>query len=122
MAKYCHPDNLDAALSAIAAADTMIACSSQPADYAAVAEVNLAEVSMAPADFTLAAGDVSGRKLTVAAKTDVAVGTEGTINHVALVDTANTKLLYVTTSASQAITLGGFVDFPEWDIEIADPS
>ena len=121
MAKYTHPDNLDAALTEVAAATDMYACSAQPADFAGVAAVNLATVGMAPADFTIADGLASGRRLTIAAKGGVAVANPGLVNHVALVDTANSKLLYVTTADAQEVTDGSFVDFPEWAIEIADP-
>jgi len=31
-------------------------------------------------------------------------------------------LYYVTTCTSQALTSGNTVNFPAWDIEIADPS
>lgn len=122
MAKYCHPDNLDAALSAIAVADKMVACSDQPADFAGVAAITLAETAMAPADFTIGDGVASGRRLTVAAKGGVPVDDPGLVNHVALVDTVASKLLYVTTTDNQEITSGSFVDFPEWSIEIADPT
>lgn len=122
MAKYCHPDILDAALADIALADKIVACSAEPADFAGVAAVSLSETAMVPADFTIGAGGASGRRVTVAAKTGVAVGSPGLVNHVALVDTANSKLLYVTTTDNQEITSGSFVDFPEWSIEIADPT
>lgn len=121
MAKYCHPDNLDATLTAISAADLMVACSSQPLDFAGVAPVNLAEVALAPADFAISDGLSSGRRLTITAKGGVSVGAPGMVNHVALVDTVNSKLLYVTTTDNQEITSGSFVDFPEWSIELADP-
>lgn len=122
MAKYTHPDNLDAALSAVAAADLMVACSDQPADFAGVAALLLAEVAMAPADYTLADGLTSGRRVTMAAKGGVPVTNAGLVNHVALVDTVASKLLYVTTTDNQEITSGSFVDFPEWSIEIAGPA
>jgi hypothetical protein len=44
----------------------------------------------------------------------------GTATHVALVD--GTRPLYVTTCTSQALTSGNTVNFPVWDIEIADPT
>ena len=122
MAKYCHPDNLDAALNAIAAANEMHACVGQPATFADVSTATRASVAVTGADFTLAAGDTSGRKVVVAAKSGVSVSADGTVDHVALVDTANSKLLYVTTSNAQGVTTGSTVNFPSWDIEIADPA
>lgn len=122
MAKYSHPDVLDASLNEVATAERMIACSDQPADYASVAALLLADVAMAPEDFTIGPGASSGRRVTMAEKPGVAVTTAGNVNHVALVDDTAEKLLYVTTADNQQITDGSFVDFPEWSIEIADPA
>ena len=60
------------------------------------------------------------RKVTVAAKSTVTIDNTGTALFVALTD--GTNLLYVTTCTSQALTAAGTVDFPAWDIEIADPT
>ena len=122
MAKYCHPDNIDAALSAIAVATDMVACDGQPTDFADVALRNKATTPVEPADFTIGDGLASGRRLTVEAKGGVEVADPGMIDHVALVDTAASKLLYVTTADNQEVTAGSFIDFPEWSIEIADPT
>ncbi len=124
MAKSVNPDVLDGALNVIKNNCTkMVACSSQPTTYnEANATFALADVAMAAADFTLAVGDTSGRKVTVAAKSAVPVDTSGTYGHVALLDVTNLKLLYVTTGTSQALTAGNTVNFPAWDIEIANPS
>ena len=84
----------------------------------------LADVTMASGDFTNANGDTNGRKTTVAAKSSVLIDTSGTATHVALLDVTNSKLLYVTTCTSQALTANGSntVNFPAWDIEVADPT
>ena len=122
MAKLANDDVMDGALDIVRNnANSMIACSAQPTTRTeAVTTYALADVTMASGDFTKANGDTSGRKLTVAAKSTVTVDTSGTANHVALVD--GTRLLYVTTCTSQALTSGNTVNFPAWDIEIADPS
>ena len=124
MAKYVHDDVLDAAFSLIKTdCDKMTACSAQPTTFAeGDASLALAEAAMAGSDFTIADGDVSGRKVTVGQKTGVTVGASGTATHVALLDTANSKLLYVTTCTSQVLTAGNGMTFEAWDIEIADPS
>lgn len=124
MAKIVHDDVLDGALNIIKNSCTrMTACSAQPTTYAeGNATYALADVTVASGDFTAANGDTSGRKLTVAAKTGVTVDTTGTVTHVALLDVTNSKLLYVTTTTSQAVGLGGTVDFGSWKIEIADPT
>lgn len=125
MPKFASDDIMDAALNLIKNnCDKMVACSSQPATFAeANATYALADVAMTSTDFTGPAnGDTSGRKLTVDAKSGVTVDTSGTATHVALLDSVNSRLLYVTTCASQAVVSGGTVSIGAWPIEIADPS
>lgn len=125
MAKWSNDANMDAMLANIATADTLYVCSGQPADFAGIAAVALADVTLTPGagngDFTLANGDTSGRKLTVAAQSAVPIDASGTATHIALAEGGDT-LLYVTTCTSQALTSGGTVDCPAFDIEVADPS
>jgi hypothetical protein len=80
----------------------------------------LADTAMASGDFTIANGDTSGRKLTVAQKPTVPIDNTGTGTHVALVD--GSRLLYVTTCTSISLTSGNTTTFSAWDIEVADPS
>ena len=125
MAKAAPNIIMDGALDIIATATRQIACSAQPTTYTeANATYALADVTMAGGDFTKAAGDVSGRKVTMAAKSGVLIDTSGTANHIALVRTADSTLIYVTTCTSQALTANGSntVNFPAWDIEIAAPA
>lgn len=106
----------------IAECDLMTLCSAEPTTLTeAVTTFALADVAMSGVDFTKANGDVSGRKVTVAAKGGVTVDTTGTATHVALVD-SGTNLLYVTTCTSQGVSSGGTADIAAWDIEIADPA
>lgn len=123
MAKYINPNILDLALNDIRSnANRMVLCTQQPTTFAeANATYALASVAMAPADFTLANGDVSGRKITVAAKSAVPVTTSGTGTHVALIDTTNSVLKFVTTTASTAVASGGTVDIGTWKDEIQAP-
>jgi hypothetical protein len=124
MAKIVHDDVLDGAFDVLDQANLMIACSAQPTSRTEdVTTYALADVAMTVnTDYTKANGDASGRKVTVAAKSSVLIDTSGTATHVALVD--GTRLLYVTTCTSQALTANGSntVNFPAWDIEIADPT
>lgn len=124
MAKSVHDDVLDGALNIIKNNCTrMVACSAQPTTYTeANATYALADVTMSSTDFTNANGDSSGRKTTVGAKTGVTVDASGTATHIALLDVANSKLLYVTTCTSQGVSVGGTVDFGSWKVEIADPT
>ena len=125
MAKTVHDDVLDGAFNIIKNNCTrQVACSAQPTTFTeANATYAIADVTMASGDFTIANGDTSGRKVTVAAKSGVLIDTTGTVTHAALLDVANSKLLFVTTTVSQALTANGSntVNFPAWDDEIADP-
>lgn len=124
MAKFCHDDVMDAMLDEILNNCTRVTlCSSQPTTYAeANATYALADVTVDSSDFTKANGDTSGRKVTVGAQSGVTVDTSGTSTHVALLDVANSKLLYVTTHTSQALTSGNTASIGAWDVEVADPS
>ena len=125
MAKAAPDILMDGALDVIATATKQIACSAQPTTYAeANATYALADIVIDGADFTKANGDTSGRKVTVAAQSGVLIDTSGTANHIALVRTADSTLIYVTTCTSLALTANGSntVNFPAWDIEIADPA
>lgn len=100
----------------------MTACSAEPANYAGIAALRLAEATVTSGDFTNAAGDVSGRKVTIAAKSGVAISSSGTANHVVLHD--NTSILgYATTCDPLVLTAGAgnTVNFPSWKVEIAAP-
>ena len=125
MAKAIPDAILDKTLDEIATATRMVLCNAQPTTYAeANATFALADVTMGGGDFTKANGDTSGRKVTVAAKPGVLIDTSGTGNHIALVRVSDTTLIYVTTCSSQAVTANGSntVNFPAWDVELADPS
>lgn len=103
----------------IAEATTLYVCSGQPANFAGIAALALADVTIDSGDFTKANGDTSGRKCTVAQQSAVPIDANGTANHVVLA--SGDELLYVTTCASQALTSGGTVTVPAWDFEIEDP-
>lgn len=122
MGKSVHDDVLDASHDVTALADLMTVCSAEPTTRTeAITTFKLADVAMTPGtDYTKADGTVSGRKVTVAAKSGVPVDSSGTATHVALVDA--TRLLRVTTCTSQALTSGNTVNFPAHSYEIADPT
>lgn len=120
MAKFANDLVMDAALDYIATGTIMTACSAQPTNRTeAVTTYALADVTLAGGDYTKANGDSSGRKVTIAQKSNVPIDTTGTANHVAICD--GTNLLLVTTCTSQALTAGGTVTFPAFKDEIADP-
>ncbi len=121
MPKFASTDVLDGSLNIVRGATRMVAVSGQPASYAAADAGRLAEASLASEDFTLAAGDISGRKVTVAARAGLPVIAAGTADHVALLDAATSRLLYVTTCPAQALVAGGTVSIASWSIEIGAP-
>jgi len=125
MAKASPDIVLDGALDVIASATKLVVCSSQPTTYTeANATYALADIVIDSGDFTKANGDTSGRKVTIGAQSGVLIDTSGTAQHVALIRTADSTLIYVTTCTSQALTANGSntVNVPAFKIEIADPT
>lgn len=125
MGKKVHKKVLDSALKLIQRrTNLMTVCDGEPYGFFDATEGNysLGGVEMSPSDFAISDGDISGRKLTVSNKSSVNVRLDGTATHVALLDTKQKTLLYVTTCTSQELTTGNSITFPKWDIEIADPS
>lgn len=121
MAKVVDNTVLDAAFGIVDNAIRMAVCSAQPANYAGIAAVTLAQATVAPGDFTIADGTTSGRKVTVAPKTAVSITASGSATHVVLHDNVSV-MQYVTTCTTQALVSGGTVDIGSWAIEIADPA
>lgn len=121
MGKVASIDVLEGSLNIVRGATRMVAVNGEPATYAAAFAGRLAEAVLTTADFTLAAGDVSGRKVTVAMRSGLPVLANGTADHIALLDVAGSRLLYVTTCPAQALVTGGQVSIASWAIEIATP-
>ena len=92
-------------------------CSAQPANFAGIAAVMLAEKVMVSPYPGTAAGDVSGRKNPVSAQTLLPITTTGTATHVVISNGTSTMYL-VTTCTSQLLTSGGTVDTATFDHEI----
>ena len=123
MAKWANDLVMDAALDYIAGSTILTVCYLQPTTYTeATSTYKLADVVVDSGDFTKANGDTSGRKVTVAAQSGVAVDTTGTATHIALATTTGSTLRYVTTCTNQSLTAGNTVNVPAFDIEIADPT
>lgn len=125
MTKLAPDAMLDAAFDYVDQASVMHVCTNidNTPTYAEVVAASLADVAVTPdTDFTKADGDVSGRKVTVAAKNAVTVDASGTATHIALVTSSGSVFRYVTECTSQALTAGNTVNIPAWDIEIRDPT
>lgn len=121
MAKFASNAVLDAALGVVAAADRLLLLSGQPASFAAATTGALAAASMAPGDFALGNGTAGGRRLTVAARNGLVAQAGGTADHVALVDMAGGRLLYVTTCPAAPVVSGATVNVATWSVEVGAP-
>lgn len=124
MGKAIHDDVLDAALDKIATCTRLVVCSAEPANFAGIAAVALADVALTPGDgagdYVVGNGDTNGRKVRVQQQASVPIDSSGTATHIILDD--GTTLLAVTTCTSQALTSGGTVTVPAHDYEFADPT
>lgn len=121
MGKFVPDDTIDVLLDEVATATRMDVTSdvSTPGDLSN----SLANVAMTPGDgndYTISAGDVSGRKVAMAEKTGVSILVTGTALHVIL--SLATVIIDITTCTSQSLTDGGTVTFPTWDHEVLDPT
>lgn len=121
MGKWVADIVLDGALKVIAQADRLVAVAGQPADFNQAFQSRLAEVEMTGGDFSFATGGVSGRQVIVGGKSGVTVQESGTADHVALLDVAGGRLLYVTTCPAQLLSQGASIDFDPWSVEIGAP-
>jgi hypothetical protein len=112
-------DVLNAALQYIADnADREVVLSGLPANYAAVSGLTLAAAAIDEADFTLAAGSSTGRKVTVAAQTSVTPSATGTGKYFAIVDDVEDEILALTTCPDLPLTNGVAVNLNAWTIEM----
>lgn len=93
-------------------------CSAEPANYAGIAAVMLAEATIA-GSYTKANGDVSGRKNTLDAQATVPITSDGVASHVVVSDGAAAMKL-ATTCTGQALVSGGTVDVGAFAHEILD--
>jgi len=130
MGKIVHDDVLDGLLNVIKNNATRISvCETQPTTYTeatsnkGVSGYKLAIKTITSANFTGPAnGDTSGRKLTKNEDATITVDVTGSAQHIALSDSATSKLLLVTTCTTLAITAAATITIPAWDMEVADPS
>ena len=118
MAKYAHPDVLDQGPNFIKSNCNKMALISTYTFGATYATVNgniLAEVAMVSGDFTLGTSGNDRTLTTASGKQDSSANASGgsATNHIAFLDTVNSKVLWVTEETTgQAITAGNPVNFP----------
>jgi hypothetical protein len=123
MAVYVHPDVLQNGLDFLQANGTrLVVCSNNPATFAdANGAAKLCEAVLAPADYSFANGDVSGRKIIVAAKSGLAVAVAGKALHICILDVVASKLLIKTeTQPATGIDISGTLNIAAFDLEITD--
>lgn len=119
MTTYAHADVLDNGPKYIKDnCNKVILISAYSSTYATVNGANkVAEATLVTGDFALSGADGAARVLTATITGKSGGNALQTVNpgtnmHVAFVDTANSKVLYVTTESSdQAITSGNPVQF-----------
>jgi len=119
MAKFATNAMIDGGLDKVATCVNITVCSGQPISFADIATKKLATTTLVGGDFTKANGTISGRKVTVGAKSSVSITATGSADHVVIDD--NVSEYEVTTCTAQGLTVGGTVTIPAWAIEIADP-
>lgn len=91
-------------------------CSAQPTTYTeATSTYTLADVTVDSSDFTLAAGDTSGRKVTMGAQSGVTIDASDDATHIAFTDGTST-LYHVTTCPTKALSTPGTVDISGVDV------
>lgn len=122
MAKSAHQDVLQQGLDYVKDnADKYYACSSEPTTYAeATSTYALASENVSSTDFTWGTG-ATGEELTVAAKSGISIDSDGTLGHVALVDSSTSKLLVVDTTSSQQLYAGNQLNLPSWKMISKNP-
>ena len=125
MAKFINDVVLDAQLEKVATGTNIHLCSSQPTTKTeADTTYQLASSTLTTGDgngdYTIANGDVNGRKITISQQTGINVDNSGTGTHLAIVDATN--VLLVTTITSQAVTAATTITFNAFDYSTSDPT
>ena len=123
MAKLAADDVIDGGLTYLSenAAAIYVCTTGTITTYANVATFNLTTgAAVTSANLVIGAGDVSGRKIAVAAQSSLNISTSGTAGQIVI--TSSDALLVVTDCTTQALTSGNTVTVPTWDYEITDPT
>ncbi len=122
MGKSSHTDNQDALLNNIKTNSTRLCvCSTEPTTYAqAITTYKLAIATITSANFTGPSTVTTNRRLVSIANSSITVDASGDAQHVALADSVNSKLLYVTTCTLQTLTAGNLVNVPLFNIDVAN--
>lgn len=123
MSKYANPTGMDQALAWYADCDRLFVCSTLPTNYTqASSTYKLADLVVVPGNgngaFTISDGDVSGRKITVLAQSDIPVDTTGTASWLVAAKTADATMRLRFPLQDQVVTQGNTVSTPALDHEL----
>jgi len=122
LAKYTDQSVYAASFSVYSNCNTQTVCTAQPANFAGIAAVRLAKVTMVfGVDYDSGPNDdiPAGWKLNVHAKSSVPITASGLATHVCLDDGA--KLIHVTTCTNQQLNQGDTVNIPRWSVDFKAP-
>ena len=128
MAKWVHADVLDNGIAYIKAncnKMALVSAYSAGDSYATVNAAIVADTAMANGDFIIAASGNNRTLTTASGKSDTAANVTGggVGNHIAFLDTVNSKVLWVTNETSgQSITIGNPVSFPSLVYTVNQPT
>ena len=92
----------------------------KPTQWSEIAASELA-AQVVSGSYVDADGDVSGRKTTCPAQTGVSITADGTATCIVLSNGSN-AITARTTTTPQALSTGGTVDIPAFDMEMLDPT
>jgi len=121
MARWTSDEVLDAALDYIGDTDLICVCEGQPTTFTeATVTFNLASIGITSGCYTQADGS-SGRKTTLAVGGGT-VSTSGSANHMAVVKSSTSALVYVWVLTEQYLTAANTITTPELYAEIQDPT
>ena len=104
--------------------DELNLCSDIPTTYAeATSTYMLAQITgMTSGDYSIANGDINGRKVTLSGQTGLSVIADGMPIWAAITSSGLTELLAVTPCTSQTLYIGNIVNTKPFKIEISDPA
>lgn len=101
--------------------DGLNICDTVPTTYTeAITTYMLAQVVIDSGDYTLADGDVDGRKVTVGAQSSVSVTNAGTSLVAALTDSGNSELLVYAECSAVELNPGNTVNTTSFKITVRD--
>jgi hypothetical protein len=120
-----HDDVFDAALAKVATCTAVHVCTSEPANHAGIAAVSVGSYVLTAGngngDWTIANGDISGRKLTLLAQSGNNGSASGAANFLAFTD-GTTKLLSIAGDGDTVNSGSPFTIAATNVLELRDPA